>query len=155
VAAQLRGVLAAMQSAEVAREDEHDAPLAPEIAEAPKRSARIGQRERRKSLAIHERDSREAGGAGYDAGSGATGGSPGAAGARSSGAWTHLRGFASCAPQLMPHQSQRRLAPKRCPQAVGLSVPATVGVRDRPDRSAALTGPPRAGTPKRIAPVAE
>jgi hypothetical protein len=66
----------------------------------------------------------------------------GSAGTSTSGELTHGRGFASWAPQLTSHQSQRRLAPKRWPHAVGLSVPATVGVRGRPDKSAALTGPP-------------
>ena len=76
--AQLRGVLAAMQSAEVAREDQHDAALAPEIAEsaagAPLASGSESAESRWRSIA---RDSRGAGGAGYGDGSRAAVGFPG------------------------------------------------------------------------------
>ena len=52
--AQLRGVLAAVQSPEVAQEDENDRPVGPVVAEAVLLAVRAGQSEHRKSGKIHE-----------------------------------------------------------------------------------------------------
>jgi len=43
VVAQLRGVLAAEESAEMSEEHHHDRPLGPEVDEAPHGASRIGQ----------------------------------------------------------------------------------------------------------------
>jgi hypothetical protein len=51
--AQLRGVLAAMESAEVAQEDENDGLLRPEIAEPPGRAIGVGEREGLEVARIH------------------------------------------------------------------------------------------------------
>ena len=59
--AQLRGVLPAVQSAEVAREDQDHAALPPEIAQASGRGVRVGERERRESPEVHGGDSRRSG----------------------------------------------------------------------------------------------
>jgi hypothetical protein len=55
MAAQLRGVLAAVQSAEVAQEDEHERPRAPIVGEMVIRAVRPAQRERSECREVHVR----------------------------------------------------------------------------------------------------
>lgn len=54
--AQLRGMLAAVQSTEVPEEHHHDRLVAPEITESVPRSFTIGERRRRQCLQIHSGD---------------------------------------------------------------------------------------------------
>jgi predicted HD phosphohydrolase len=54
-APQLRGVLAAEQSAEVAQEDQDDRPIGPEVAEPPRLSRRVGKLQVSQLTEIHHR----------------------------------------------------------------------------------------------------
>lgn len=53
VVAQLRGVLSAVQSTEVAKEHHHNGLIEPEIPKLVRHSRTIGQRERRKRVDVH------------------------------------------------------------------------------------------------------